>query len=485
MSPDPAVPERWINIAPGKICSQSSLSPYSRPDGARAGVNAPVARDFAIHTAHEARPWWQVDLGQPVPLQAVVVHNRRAPQWQHRSRRLRVECSLDGADWIVLHQGLSYFGTGPGGHPFRLELGGRVLARHLRLSLDEAAPLHLAGIEIYADAGDVALRDWLRLQGLRIAGLHVRASPDFYRPRYWLDGTGEIRALRVRRFGRFANTLLQIANAVSFARRTGIGRVILPAVAGLDTGAPIVAEGVTLLPEGTAPGDGGILVGDFFRLAPFDPGLAAEAAQLRPVFMRDHVRPRLDLLPVPGDLVSDARTVAIHIRSGDIFGPRPHRDYIQPPLAYYRLVLARLVARHGIGRVTLVAEDRANPCVDALAAHVRGLGLAFRFQSGGFRTDMQALLGARHLVFGYGTLGVGLALLSERIESLHYFSPGGAAQPYDDIPWIARLARISPGADYIPFGAWTASADQRRLMLDYPEDALSLRQLRDTDTIPT
>jgi hypothetical protein len=196
------LPRDWVNIATGQRCEQSSLSDYSRPHEAHAGANGHIARDYAFHTDDEARPWWRIDLGMRYPLQAIVVHNRRAAAWQFRSRSLRIEASANGTSWFLLHQGLSYFGTGPEGRPFILELGGQVLARHVRLSLDEHRPLHLAEVEVYTSMMETALRDWLRARGLGPQGLYFGSRPDFHKPRYWFTGEGAVSAVQVREFGR-------------------------------------------------------------------------------------------------------------------------------------------------------------------------------------------------------------------------------------------------------------------------------------------
>jgi hypothetical protein len=471
------LPRDWVNIAVGKRCEQSSLSDYSRPHEAHAGANGHIARDYAFHTDNEARPWWRIDLGMRYPLQAIIVHNRRAAAWQFRSRSLRIEASANGKSWFLLHQGLSYFGTGPEGRPFVLELGGQVLARHVRLSLDDHRPLHLAEVEVYTSTMETALRDWLRARGLGPQGLYFGSRPDFHKPRYWFTGEGAVSAVQVREFGRFANILLQVTNAVAFARRIGVRRVYLPDFANLTGTDPIVIDGITLLPKGQARPETRILVGDFFRLSAFDKALAHAADAARAQIVRDHIRRRLDLFPLPEAARLDDRTVVFHFRSGDVFRPRPHSFYVQPPAAYYIAILERLVAEGRIERAILVAEDRNNPAIAALEARLAALGIGFRFQSGSFREDVQTLIGARHLVFGFGTFGVGICLLADSIDSVHYFGPADALQPYDTIPGIGALTRVS-AEDYIAFGDWRATPAQLELMTGYEASGLRFEQVR-------
>ncbi len=50
----------------------------------------------------------QVDLGQRLPLSAIVVHNRRELA-REAARSLRIEVSEDGAAWTLIHAGLTHF----------------------------------------------------------------------------------------------------------------------------------------------------------------------------------------------------------------------------------------------------------------------------------------------------------------------------------------------------------------------------------------
>jgi hypothetical protein len=167
-----------------------------------------------------------------------------------------------------------------------------------------------------------------------------------------------------------------------------------------------------------------------------------------------------------------ADEVVIHLRAGDIFGPAPHPNYGQPPLAYYQSVVASLRAE-GIGRVCLVYEDRGNPVIAALEEWLAAEGLPCRHQSGRVEEDIAFLMAARHLVFGSGSFGHGICLLAGQIASVHAFDRMGL---YEGLPNIGRLRLAhDAGGGYIPDWGWTNAPEQRQLMIDYPASAIGFR----------
>ncbi len=60
----------------------------------------------------------------------------------------------------------------------------------------------------------------------------------------------------------------------------------------------------------------------------------------------------------------------IHIRSGDIFSTWVAPHYPQPPLAFYKLVIQRLLAEKRIASIKMVFENRLNPVIPALEAYI-------------------------------------------------------------------------------------------------------------------
>lgn len=484
-----------LNVAIGGEASQSSLSPWSRHGEAANAVSGAIGGDFAFHTGHEAQPWWQVDLKNVYPVEAIVVHNRLSG-FHTRARTLKVEIAERPDRWTLIHAGYTHFGAqGGGGRPLTLPIGSGLQARYVRLSLLESEYLHLSQVEVLARRELVALSRYTQEHGL--TGLD-RSTTDFGRP-YTLERAGEgvddrIVGLKIDHPGRFGNILLQTIHAFELARRTGLRFLQLAYHELLDITAPVTVEGVTLLPhDAPLPPDGLFLTGVFFdstvfapvlgpllRCSPIDEATYNRVAQQ---VVRPHI---LSGLPLP-DEHHPSDEVTIHIRSGDLFqvGREVERAYRQPPLAFYTLAVARLRAAGRISRVRLIFEDRANPCIDRLEAWLGEQGIPCRVQSGTLCQDMSALIDAPHLVFGYGTFGYAACRLSRHIETLHYFAPelGGRYGLIDTIGQVYavsdREGRYIKALDWggTDRGDWMNTPEQREMMLTYPEEWLQIHAM--------
>jgi hypothetical protein len=169
--------------------------------------------------------------------------------------------------------------------------------------------------------------------------------------------------------------------------------------------------------------------------------------------------------PLPVD------TLVIHIRSGDVFGERPHPSLGQPPLSFYEKVLVHSRPQN----VLLVYEDDLNPVIPKLQAHLESLSITYSVHSGGLRSDLQLLLSARQLVTGKGTFGQALLVLSPHIERWYAFGEGK-----ERFPTSRRRSVVSitdrDGGYAAPLGCWENSPNQRDLMLKYSASNLVLTE---------
>jgi len=479
-----------VNVAKGKPATQSSFSQWSGESESARAVSGSIPDAFAFHTEVEDCPWWQVDLLVIFPIESIVVHNR-LDMLAERAKTLKVEVSDDNANWRLVHAGLAFFSGGESGPPLTLRLDGRICARYVRISLTEREYLHLAQVEVFVRAEILEFMEFRERHGL--TNLRLRAE-DKAKP-WWLysiemnslaDATKPLIGLKINHNGRFGNLLQQFANAIIFAERAGLKYVQLGRHELIDPTDPISVGNLTLLPSHvTLPPEGTFLSGVFLHTAEFAPLLSPNEAEQCHV-VREIIRPHLSagILPLDSDQFKDELTV--HIRAGDIFDGEQTlwSWYRQPPLAFYILVMTRLLASGTISRVRVVFEDRGNPCVNALEQYLTEKRIAFRMQSGTLAEDLSVLIDAPHLAFGFGTFGYAVCKLSKRIETVHFFAPelsgyataGGGS--YRMIPVIDKVYSIHDrGGGYIKVGDWKNTPEQRELMCSYPIEALEVEEL--------
>ena len=296
--------------------------------------------------------------------------------------------------------------------------------------------------------------------------------------RYSLEpGPGEVLGIRLTRYGRYGNNLLQMGIAIAVARKLGWRWVQVCQTDFMRTFDQIEADGIALLhPQQPSPEGVRFLTGPFIGRQNFRPRLPSLPQSELHRIISKWVRPMLQIpvAPVPDD------ELVVHIRSGDLFGSNPHRAYGQPPLSFYTLIIEALRKAGEIQRVCLVFEDAKNPCVSALADYLDRIGMPFRIQSGSFAEDVAVICGARRVVFGVGTFGLGMAASSERMREVYCFRQPG----FKTLPDLERVWVVDAADDYIPRRGWLGTPDQLSAMIHYPVEKLTLShgdQQRPTD----
>jgi hypothetical protein len=134
--------------APGTLTTEAD---------ARGGCDGIKDGKYAFHTGQEPNPWWQVDLGEVVPINRVVVFNRLdyAPGL-HNADNLRILTSDDGKQWTLRHENKGkHFGGISGAPPLEVRFKeNEVRGRFVRLQIPSATPifLHLDEVEVYGPA---------------------------------------------------------------------------------------------------------------------------------------------------------------------------------------------------------------------------------------------------------------------------------------------------------------------------------------------
>jgi hypothetical protein len=348
----------YVNIAKGKTAKQSSLSEWSTKNGASEAVSGKIPSNYAIHTMFEDNPWWMVDLEYPYQIDQIVIHNR-LDGLPERAKNCRVDISLDGKAWLLVHAGTAHFLGGSKGEPLRLPLGLKESARYVLISLPEKQFLHLSQVEVFADP-TAKIRHRYKLWGMNFSGAYqMRKHPDHLC--YAIErGNGnpdvELIGLRLKPVGRLGNQIIQIIHAVAAARRLRLHYISIVNGGLINVTEPVTHDGITFLPTGAEfPETGAVLAGGFFfrndLLPLLDDVPRAESYNI----VQDIIAPLfMQPLPTAQDVKYDDE-LTIHLRAGDIFNnPAAAAGYTQPPLSFYTLLIKHCLAQDEIKRVRLV-----------------------------------------------------------------------------------------------------------------------------------
>ena len=150
----------WLREDEVRGIAMSSSRPVTREQDAAGACDGAKDGFYGFHTAREEKPWWQIDLGRPWPLDEMFVFNRCDGAGE-RAASLSVLVSLDDKAWehAYEHDGTP-FGGWPDNRPLVVSFGGK-RARFVRVQLpEESTCLHLDEVEIYPTTNhrNIALR---------------------------------------------------------------------------------------------------------------------------------------------------------------------------------------------------------------------------------------------------------------------------------------------------------------------------------------
>jgi len=144
----------WLrqDLLRGKAPAAAAAGGVTPEQDAAGGCDGVKTGAWGFHTAEEANPWWQVDLGKPAALDRVLIYNR-CDAFASRNSRIMVLLSDDGRGFqqVYQHDG-KVFGGQLDHHPLSVPLHGRI-ARYLRLQLPGRSYFHLDEVEVYAVDG--------------------------------------------------------------------------------------------------------------------------------------------------------------------------------------------------------------------------------------------------------------------------------------------------------------------------------------------
>jgi hypothetical protein len=133
-----------------------SIAQCSTSQDASGGCDGVIQGRYGFHTAHDDKPWWQVDLQQVTTLSRIDIYNR-CDGGSDRASRIQVLLSTDGETWkqIYQHDGSTFFGfTDKAPLSIRVD---KVPARFVRIQAPGRQYLHLEEVEVYAVGNEVNL----------------------------------------------------------------------------------------------------------------------------------------------------------------------------------------------------------------------------------------------------------------------------------------------------------------------------------------
>ena len=351
----------------------------------------------------------------------------RINQFQ-RASSLVVKVGLEQDHLRIVHdQGGVCFGED--GEPLDIEFPFQ-RARFVRLELRDREHLHLNQVEVYQGRQPTPVepppnttRAEKRLADLGWTPRFGKRQDEYA----WIvsgeNPVGELIGVEYHSQSRFGNALMSDMQLLQAAKFLGVANVRLGAHACFRSSFSQTWNGLNVVIGEEQPLVGsGVLLRGHFGDGNNLPGLLQMTPEEEHRSSFELLRNMLDL--PPHRRICDPDEYAIHIRSGDIFEDYFHEAYVQPPLAFYKVAIRDALACGDITKVLLVFENRSNPCIDALIAHLQSRSIPYRLQSSTLIDDVSALLDCKHLTFGIGTFGPAISWLSKELTTVRYFYQG-------------------------------------------------------------
>jgi hypothetical protein len=288
--------------------------------------------------------------------------------------------------------------------------------------------------------------------------------------------------------GRLSNFIIQVSNAITLAGKIGVQTIYISGTIP-DGFYQFWTVGMAKIPgevrviEQRPPTSRIVLSSLFFHVRRGNRSLFSDGLSMRETLQRCYSQNFNAYEQAPVKLV-----VKVHIRSGDVFKGRDvHRDYGQPPLAFYRLVINRLRPSF----IVLVFEDRSNPVIEPLESWLKEIKIRFTSRVRSLAEDLTELSTAEYLVISRGTFALAPIICSVTIKHIFCFCHSLERDDYMKLPVAEFLAESSTPAfrrvtevhdttqEYfrgVCHSNWTNSRDQRALMTTYPESKLTIRE---------
>lgn len=277
-------------------------------------------------------------------------------------------------------------------------------------------------------------------------------------------------ALLIAGVGRFGNSVAQVMNSVLLAKLLNSGDILFHRFDAIGNRAIDLDEGLRLSPLRFRKQKGMVAPSAIWRTYaitpeilfsdPWDQAMRGTRLSLQRALGLDSI----------SEEWADPETLTIYVRGGDVFDPNPEEYYGQPPWVFYQ----RVLEHRGWGFVHIVSEDTRNPVVGQILEWCRSKGVGVRFLGEQFCEAVDVLRSARNLVNARGTFLPAILCLAGSSRTVYHFGrdvprflAGEGLEVFvvEDTTGVFTLEMLSAN--------WHNSAEQQRLMLTYPLNAVS------------
>lgn len=207
------------------------------------------------------------------------------------------------------------------------------------------------------------------------------------------------------------------------------------------------------------------------------------STRMRDVYMR-HIRPHLE-----NQVFKNVRhrklgddTLIVHLRGGDIMNPKTtHPSFVQAPLSFF----TKIISEGRFQKVIVCSEYEqfSNPVVRSLVTYCQNVGVKCDASPRSVAEDMYIIANSKNLaVGGYTSFSRSLVLCSPDVRRIFvprlnkFNEPEAMITSFEGDRSVRVESYIFP--EYFqPDSEWTASDDQKRRMLKYPEEKIKLHSI--------
>lgn len=145
--------EGLIDIGRFGIASQSSLSKWSKDNDAQRALSDINIGEYNFHTGNEDNSWWKVEFDNAECVEYIIINNRKNERYADLASDIVISAIDDSNNKIVLHKGVSFFGSLPRKIPLIISVNSKLNIKAIEILSPSKKYLHLSRIYILAKKG--------------------------------------------------------------------------------------------------------------------------------------------------------------------------------------------------------------------------------------------------------------------------------------------------------------------------------------------